>query len=186
MRFLVRFKESDLPKDRQLQTVRAVARVLGVDPRSPKWTSRGALELDVFGASKADVDLFISAAEPVAEVEFVRDLNVASPYIEETELLAEARELFNSERYWECHEVLEGLWRQKQGEEKRLIQAIILVCASFVHHQKGEDEVALGVLARADGQLDYRLGLYHGFEISTLKRNVKEILRSGRFTEFPI
>ena len=88
-----------------------MAKSVGVDARNPKWTSYGALELDIFAPSKAGMDAFLAATEPLGHLEFWRDLNVASQYKTEKELFLEARRYFNSERYWECHEVLEGAWR---------------------------------------------------------------------------
>ena len=48
MRFLVRMKAKGVPRERLLGSTKAVARDLGVECRNPKWTSYGALELDVF------------------------------------------------------------------------------------------------------------------------------------------
>ena len=186
MRFLIRLGSAGSPRDRLLTTVRALARSVGVEARNPKWTSYGALEVDVFAPARPDFDLFISTLGPIAEVEFARDLNVASPHRTEQETFSEARAYFNSERYWECHEALEGLWRLKQGEEKQLLQGLILVCAAFVHHQKGEDEVALGVLERASAKLASQSVTYGGFELPPLRRRVQEILLTRRFSDFHI
>ncbi len=186
MRFLIRLRETSIPGERLLATVRAVAKSLGADPRNPKWTSYGALELDIFTPSRADFELFVSAVRPIAEIEFTKDLNLVPLHRAEPKLRNEARRLFNGERYWECHEVLEGIWRTKQGEEKRLLQGIILVCAAFVHHQKGEEAVALGILGRAIKQLEYQEPDYGGFNIAELKRNVQEIIRSGEFSNFRV
>ena len=163
-----------------------MAKSVGVDVRNPKWTSYGALEIDVFSPSRPDLDVFLSVIEPLARPEFVHDLSVAPPHLTDPEVLADARELFNSERYWECHEALEGLWRQKHGEEKRLLQGVILVCAAFVHHQKGQDEVALGVLGRARKLLDHPIPDYGGLDVEALERNVSAILASHGFSNFRV
>ncbi|MDG7008728.1 MAG: DUF309 domain-containing protein [Nitrososphaerota archaeon] len=185
MRFLVRLK-ADAPSESLLESVRTIAKALGVDPKNPKWTSYGALEIDVFSPSREDFELFVSAIRPLASFEFTKDLNVAPPYKAEEELFAEARELFNAERYWESHEVLEGAWRTKTGEEKRLLQGIILVCAAFVHHQKGEGEVALGVLRRSAPQLEYSGTPFHGFDLVRLRQNVHRIIETRRFENFAL
>jgi uncharacterized protein len=186
LRFLVRFIPSDLPREDFLGSIRRVAKATGSEARNPKWTSHGALEVDVFSSSKADFELFLAAADPMGKTEFTKDLNVAPPFKTEKELFAEARELFNSERYWECHEVLEGIWRQKHGDEKRYLQGIILVCAAYVHHQKGEQPVALSVLRRASKQLDYIAPEYGGFNVDVLRRDVEEVLRTERFDNFRV
>ncbi len=186
MRFLVRLRAVGSSRTTLLPSVRALAKSLGIEPRNPKWTSYGALELDLFCRSRPDLDLFLAAAGPLAEPEFVTDLGRAPEHLTDERLLTKARALFNAERYWECHEVLEGLWRQKEGEEKRLLQGVILVCAAFVHHQKGEDEVALGVLARGANQLDFHHRVYGGFDLSKLRGNVRLVLSSQKFSNFRV
>ena len=186
MRFLVRLAPFEPPRDDFLASVRTTAKSIGVEARNPKWTSYGALEVDIFCPTKADLETFLATAEPLAKLEFVTDLSKAPEHMTDSEILSRARGLFNVERYWECHEVLEGLWRQKQGEEKRLLQGIILVCAAFVHHQKGEEKVALGVLARGMNQLDFPRADYWGFDILKVKEEVQHILKLRRFTSFRV
>jgi hypothetical protein len=186
MRFLVRFAGSDIPKDKMITSVRALGRSLGADIRNPKWTSYGALELDIFTRTQSDFDLFLSALSPLFKTEFVRDLKKAPAHESESQLFAESREYFNAERYWECHEVLESVWRLKQGDEKRLLQGIILVCAAFVHHQKGEQEVALSVLARAMKQLEFNSSNYGGIDLDLLRANARRILEKKQFSNFRV
>ena len=137
MRYLIRMVSFDDLKGRLLPSVRTLAGSVGVVVRSPKWTSYGALEIDVFAPSKADLDTFLAAVEPLGTLEFARDLNVAPSHRSCKQLFSEARVYFNSERYWECHEALEAAWRLLSGEEKLYVQGLILVCAALVHHQKG-------------------------------------------------
>ena len=115
---------------------------------NPKWTSYGALEVDVFAGTDPDCETFLAAVEPLGEAEFTRNLSQATPALSTQETVDEARSLFNHERFWEGHEVLESLWRVSTGAEKSLVQGIILVCAAYVHVQKDEEEVALGVASR--------------------------------------
>jgi hypothetical protein len=186
LRYLIRVRDTTLPGEKLLTAIRTVGKPLGVSPRNPKWTSYGALELDIFTPSRADFELFVSAVKPLAEIEFAKDLNLAPLHKSEPRLFEEARRLFNDERYWECHEVLEGLWRTKHGEDKLLLQGIILVCAGFVHHQKGEEAVALGVLGRAVKQLQHSDPDYGGFKIDELRRSVQEIIKSREFFNFQL
>jgi hypothetical protein len=186
MRFLVRLVPSNPSRDPFLATVRGLARSVGAEARNPKWTSYGALELDVFCPNRGDFDLFVSIVRPMADIEFTRDLNVAPPHRPEQELFLEAREYFNAERYWECHEVLEGIWRLKRGEEKWYLQGLILLCAAFIHHQKGEEKVALGVLRRAAKQLDYPESSYGGFDVRGVKVLVDKMLQTGEIAVFQV
>lgn len=186
MRFLVRLLLLHFSRESSLATVRAIAKTTGAQARNPKWTSYGALEMDIFCPTRADFELFRSALEPLFKLEFARDLNVAPRHKSEDALFSEARSYFNSERYWECHEVLEGAWRMKEGEEKSFLQGVILLCAAFVHHQKGEDAVALGVLRRAVKQLEFPAPRYHGVGVAALRRNAEKVLASGIFSNFRV
>ena len=46
-------------------------------------------------------------------------------------------ELFNAREFYECHEVLEDLWRPTQGVERFFLQAVIHFAVGFYHHQRG-------------------------------------------------
>jgi len=184
IRFLVRLRPRDGGGQSFLRTIRSLADSVMTEARNPKWTSYGALEIDVFAHSASDFDLFLSAASPLADVEFSKNLNEV-PIAKPKELLIdEGRTYFNSERYWECHEVLESVWRTVSGIEKRYVQGVILVCAAFVHHQKGEEEIASGVLARALEQLSFEKEDYYGISVSGLRKEVETILKDGRFHNF--
>jgi len=186
LRWLVRFLPSEASRDSLLASIRALARSVGADARNPKWTSAGALELDVFCPTDGDFETFLAAVRPIAGTEFVTDLNTASPYLTDAEVLSKARGLFNAERYWECHEVLEGLWRQKRGEERRVLQGIILVCAAYVHHQKGEESVALGVLSRGANLLESPMQDYGDFDIAMMRSEALRMLEAGALQGFKV
>jgi len=186
LRFLVRFGSHGERGQKLLAEVRSLARAVGLDPRNPKWTSAGSLELDVFAPTEADFLLFLAAVEPVAAIEFWRDLGIPPKHMEKEEIVAEARSYFNDERYWECHETLEALWRTLSGDEKLFVQGVILVCAAFVHHQKAEDGVAVGVLRRALPQLEWGEEFYGGIDVPSLRSSVRRILRSKSFGPFRI
>jgi len=186
LRFLVRLVDKAVSRDTFLASMRALAKSMGAEARNPKWTSYGALELDVFTPTRADLDLFLAAVSPLARVEFTTDLNMAQEHMADDEVLSRARNLFNAERYWECHEILEGLWRQKGGDEKRLLQGMILICAAFVHHQKGEETVALGVLRRGVNQLEFHQQMYREIDVNRLKDNVQRVLTTGVLADFKV
>jgi Domain of unknown function (DUF309) len=183
LRFLVRFLPPADGREAALADYRILAHTLGLDLRNPKWTSYGALEVDLFAGSRSDLQVFLAAAEPLGRVEFHRDLNLPQHHLAPRETVDSARELFDAERYWEAHEVLEGLWRTLSGDEKAFVQGVILVCAAFVHHQKGEDEVAKGVLRRALRQL-HLPEEYLGLDPARIANAAERILSDGRFRPF--
>ncbi len=186
MRFLFRILQTSQDRKVLLSTVRSLARSVGAQAKNPKWTSYGALETDVFSPSRADFDLLLTLMEPLGKIEFYSDLNVAQPNRSDEDSFEEARLLFDSERYWESHEVLEGKWRKLHGEEKSFVQGLILICAAFVHHQKGEEDVAFGIMDRAVRQLTIDRDEYHRINVASLKRNVQEILSKRKFVNFSI
>ena len=119
-------------------------------------------------------------------------------------LSAEGIELFNSQHYWECHEVFEDLWKEDRGDHARYVWwAIIQVAAAMIHYRDGKLSGARGLIAKAkdkfhkceelgveteimDQYLDWR-------ELKTLVREVPEEpkladfapLFAFRFKNFP-
>ncbi|BBD71799.1 hypothetical protein HS1genome_0188 [Sulfodiicoccus acidiphilus] len=58
-------------------------------------------------------------------------------------------EKFNSERFWECHELLEDRWKVSSGEERKYLQALIFLCTSLLKYRKGQIEVSNQLLEKA-------------------------------------
>ena len=46
-------------------------------------------------------------------------------------------ELFNRCEFFECHEVLEDLWRPERGPRRLFLQGVIHLAVGFYHHQQG-------------------------------------------------
>lgn len=176
VRLIPKIKSDTLPK-----VLRSIGRNLGVEVKNPKWTTYGALEIDLFSLSSPDIDVFLAAIEPISMIEFVHDLSSAEQYQSRERIIEKARSYFNSERFWECHELLEQLWRNSDGDEKRLLQSMILICAAFVHIQKGEEKIALGILKRAINGLEWKDESYHGIDIRQLRGSIELILLNNRF-----
>ena len=62
--------------------------------------------------------------------------------------MREGIELFNSERYWECHEALEDIWLEDRGEPARYVYwAVIQIACCLLHSRDGN-------LAGAEGMLE--------------------------------
>jgi len=51
----------------------------------------------------------------------------------ETEQYREGIRLFNEEEFFECHDVLEELWAETDGPEKKFIQGVIQAAISLFH-----------------------------------------------------
>ncbi len=85
----------------------------------------------------------------LGEIVTCKRLDVPPLPVVPQQVVDEARQLFNEHRFWEVHEVLEGLWKELSGSEKQLVQGLILVAASLVHAQKDEEAVMWKMLADA-------------------------------------
>ena len=83
--------------------------------------------------------------------------------------------LFNEERFWEVHEVVEGEWKKAEGEEKEILQGIILYAAAYVHHQKNEKETALRMLRRAVEKLGVSSDIYFCFDLGKMREMERTI-----------
>ncbi len=178
-RFLLRVVPKEPDRQVFLASARGLAKSVGARVTHPRWTSYGALEVDVFAPSQLDFDLLTSAMEPLARIEFTRSLDEAPRFRSKEEVLEEAVSFFNAERYWECHEALEGLWRSARGSERLLLQAIILICAAQVHEQRGERDVALGIYRRALPNISWEGGKYHGIDLLRLRMEVERAIAEG-------
>ncbi len=185
-RFLVRVLPNEPDRREVLASLKTIAHSLGASVKHPRWTSYGAVEVDVFAPSVEDLQLLVAALEPLSKVEFAKDLDAPPSFKPKEKVLDEARGYFNAERYWECHEVLESVWRPAKGNEKSLVQGIILVCAGLVHEQRGERDVALGIYRRALRQIAWSEREYHGIDIPRLRRNVERSLAEGEVPPFKI
>jgi uncharacterized protein len=104
--------------------------------------------------------------------------------IEESLILA--KKLFNEEKYWITHEVLEGVWKKAYGDEKDLLNGLILVAAAFVHYQKNEKDIALSIMRRALKKLVAANEKYFGIDVVSIKSQVSEMVKSSTIRNFRI
>jgi predicted metal-dependent hydrolase len=118
---------------------------------------------------------------PLLEYEHIVDTK-----IEKDEGIKIARNLFNTERYWRAHEILESIWKNSYGNEKALLNGIILVAAAFVHHEKNENEICISILKRALMKLERASGYYFGIRLDEIKDLISEIVKTGNVQRFNI
>jgi uncharacterized protein len=102
------------------------------------------------------------------------------------ESLILAKKLFNEEKYWITHEVLEGVWKKAYGDEKDLLNGLILVAAAFVHYQKNEKDIALSIMRRALKKLVAANEKYFGIDVVSIKSQVSEMVKSSTIRNFRI
>ena len=131
------------------------------------------IELDI-SVHKNNLELLLEKLTPIGETDHSR--LIIEEQIEKAQLVQDGISYFNDERFWECHEALEGAWKQSRDNEKELIQGLILVAAAHVHYQKAEDEICLSVLGRALEKLHDKSGKYCRINVDDVKQKVVEML----------
>ncbi len=63
-------------------------------------------------------------------------------------------EEFNHGRYFESHEVWEGLWKEESGPRRRFYQGLIQAAVALHHLGRGNRRGATSLMARARQNLD--------------------------------
>jgi len=145
--------------------------------------SRRYVEFDV-SVSKEYLDVLVKKLETISPLDHARHL--VEEEMEKEKAVENGREYFNYERFWECHEILESVWKKTYEGEKDLVQGIILVAAAFVHHQKNEDDICLSILKRAMEKFGNSSGKYYNIDVDVLRHKVSDIVSSGKIETFTI
>jgi hypothetical protein len=137
------------------------------------------IEFDVSLSGQELLDrIVLNALSTIAEFEsyeIVKEENLSKE-----EAIDRARNLFNNEKFWKCHEVLEVVWKQAEGDEKKLLNGVILVAAALVHFQKGENGICMNILKRADAKIKSgKEEEYYRIKLESLKENLRKIIDTG-------
>ena len=137
------------------------------------------IEFDVSLSGQELLDrIVLNALSTIAEFEsyeIVKEENLSKE-----EAIDRARNLFNNEKFWKCHEVLEFVWKQAEGDEKKLLNGVILVAAALVHFQKGENKICMSILKRADDKIKSgKEEEYYRIKLNSLKENLRKIIDTG-------
>ena len=131
------------------------------------------IELDI-SIHKNNLELLLEKLVSIGQTDHSR--LIIEEKIEKEQLVKDGISYFNNERFWECHEALEGAWKQSEGDEKEMIQGLILVAAALVHYQKDEDDICLSVLGRALEKLHDKSGQYCGINVDNVKQKAIQML----------
>jgi hypothetical protein len=190
MRFLIRLKNdkgfSSRDSKRLSKSLYEEVKRLGADVGNLRVSSR-AVEFDLLVDSKELMEKAASLlVKKVGDLLTVRELDRSSLQ-DSNEAVRMGILLFNEERYWESHESLEVAWLRAVGSSREILQAIILIAASLVHLQKGEIEIALSIMKRANAKLPEH-GVLFEIDLMRLKAVVSQIIAKGRpiFFKLPV
>ena len=184
-RFMLHLKNTGYTRhdtDQLLKKARHLASSLYVTLRDCRVSTK-YVEFDV-SINKANIDALVEKLKPIAPLDHARE--VTEEQIEKDEAIKQGISYFNDERFWEAHEVLEGVWKKSQEGEKELVQGVILAAAAMVHYQKAEDGICISVLGRALDKLARAAGMYHGINVDALRKKIQEIKNSSQISLFSI
>ncbi len=98
-------------------------------------------------------------------------------------LYREFWDLFNAEKFFEAHEVLEILWRETPGPERDFYQGLIQIAAAFVHVQRGTPDGAHQLLTKASKKLQKYGPVFHGLDLRAFLDQSTRVLQAK--TTFP-
>jgi len=179
-RYLLRVANKDRYSPRDVQRVaETIRKILGSRESASHFrVSTDALEFNIFAKSEGELDdrkrLLTQNQFKVVNMKL---LDTPPKTVDKDEAFSEGVQLFNEERFWECHESLEQAWHVSKGVERDAIQSMILTAAAFVHYQKGEDEICLSILKRARAKLT-SVKDSNIIDMEGLEKNIDEILGS--------
>jgi uncharacterized protein len=185
-RYLVRVanKNGYTPTDAQ-QIAGTIRKILGSKESASHFrVATDALEFNMFAQNEKELDdRKRLLTKKTLRIISVKPLDTPTKVVDRDEALAEGVQLFNEERFWECHEILEQAWHVSVGVERDAIQGLILTAAAFVHYQKGEEDICLSILKRARAKMG-SAKTYHRIDFETLGQNIDGILDSERIRLF--
>ena len=81
--------------------------------------------------------------------------------------------LFNAGLYFECHELLEGVWRATPGPERAFYHGIVQVAAAFYHYEKRNLHGARTLLAKGMLKLEGFPDHYRGVDLGAFRRTLR-------------
>ena len=145
--------------------------------------SKKYIELDT-SIAQSNLDQLIEKLSPIGSLDHAK--HVVEEIVKKEQAISDGIFYFNNERFWECHEILEGVWKNCTGDEKFLVQGLILVAAGLVHYQKDEDEICISIFNRALTKLETSNGEYHNIDIDKIKNTVTEMINSKDVSSFLI
>jgi hypothetical protein len=142
------------------------------------------IELDISLGNVEDLEKIRSIFSFIGQ--YIDGYKVVEKDLKIEESLILAKKFFNEEKYWITHELLEGVWKKAYGDEKDLLNGLILVAAALVHYQKNEKDIALSIMRRALKKLVAANEKYFGIDVVSIKSQVSEMVKSSIIENFRI
>ena len=185
-RYLLHFKnEKYLPQNCRELAYKArdlASDMVGVSVRLARVATK-FIEFDV-AAEKKDLDTLVEKLSPIGDIDNVR--HVVEEHLDKEKGITDGIFYFNNERFWECHEAFEGVWKQCFGREKEMVQGIILVAVAFAHAQENDYKIGIGMLSRALEKLGTSPSMYHSIDVDRIRQKSVEMQQANSLTIFEI
>jgi hypothetical protein len=183
LRYLVRLDNEERLKPQQVRQISSefgeMAKRFAVSIKNLR-ISELAIEFDLFAN---ELDRKTRAIEALVSKygQLLSERNLSEEIVvsrDKREIMKVVVELFNEQRYWECHEVMEFIWRkEKIATEKDLQNGVILAVSALVHIQKGEDDVCFGMIPRTLEKLArWKNRDYYGLDVDSLGNYLEDII----------
>jgi uncharacterized protein len=138
------------------------------------------IELDVitghtFSLSADDHDFF-GPINTIGSLIRLEELNEQSNFLSNEDAVMSSIFLFNMERYWKSHEVLESVWKDSKGQTKIFLNGLILVDAAYVHLQKGENDIFFSILNRSLEKFKDYSRYFYDINMNYLMKDINKII----------
>ena len=97
-------------------------------------------------------------------------------------LYREFWKLWGEERFFACHEVLEGLWRETTGPQRLFYNGLIHCAVAIYQHRRGNAVGAVRQLARARIKLQDFRPRHYEVDVDALLSGVEDAIASSLST----
>ncbi len=141
------------------------------------------VEFDV-GVEKEDLDTLVEKLSSIGPIDNIR--HIFEEEIDKEQGITDGIFYFNNERFWECHEAFEGVWKQCFGREKEIINGIILFAVAFAHAQENDLSIGIGMLRRVLEKLGTSPSMYHSIDVDRIRNKAVEMQQAKNLTTFEI
>lgn len=102
------------------------------------------------------------------------------------EALRQAQQLIDDGFPFHAHEVLEGVWKSIEGEQRELWQGLAQLAVGLTHIQRGNAKGAAALLRRAADRIDpYAAAPPHGLNITELVAHARALADGIERTGMP-
>lgn len=97
------------------------------------------------------------------------DLAEDHPVTTVEQALVHAQRLWDAQRYFEAHELLEHVWHESAGDDRAFWQGVIQFAVAFVHLQRGRPAGTIRSLVKCLDNLAACPADHHGIDVARIR-----------------